>query len=1270
MRARSPRLTPGRPTGRLAAVLFALLLVLGLGVVPATSLAASGDAAGPPSQGGSGDGSAAGAGATHRVTLLTGDVVVLHTAPGGHQTAWIAKPATPPDRGVPPEIYQLDGQVHVIPAEAAPYVTSGALDANLFNVSLLVQQGYSDEARHDLPLLVQAKGGPSATHTPAVPSGARKIRELDSIATVSVDAPKRQIRSVWESLRGQHAAAYDADDAHLAAAGKVWLNGMAHATLEDSVPQIGAPEAWAAGFDGEGVDVAVLDTGYDPTHPDLAGKVTRERNFTPQEDPPGQTAVDGNGHGTHVAATIAGSGAASDGRRKGVAPGAHLWIGKVLNDSGDGPLDQIITGMQWAADSGADVVNMSLGTPWVSDGTDPLSEAVDQLTESSGALFVVAAGNSGPAEQTVTAPGSADLALTVGAVTKQDGAAWFSSRGPRWGDLAIKPEIVAPGVDIVAARADGTSLGNLVDKYYTSLSGTSMATPHVAGSAAILAQEHPGWDADELKARLVATSKTLTDEPVTFQGGGRVDVAAAVRDTITVDDAVLSMGRIAQESEPVTRTLTYANPNDEAVRLRLSTDVHGTGVDRDHKPQLTFDRDVLVVPARGTSSVRLTLAPQQTASGRYAGDLVAQVVGHPDTAVHSVVSFAVAGPLRTVTVNAVNRDGEPATGPVDLWNEDTGDYQRLWMNDGTASGRLPDGSYTLVTTIQDTRFWATNQAVAADPEFDVHGDVTVSYDARNAVPVDVTTPQEADLESFQVMWSRSVGGHTFSTSAGSGRYGQHLYLIPSGKARRGSFRFVTQWQFVQPMLTARIGGPDGDRLRSNPQFASLGDPFVGDASLPVVYADAGTPEDFATVDAADKIALVTRNGDLWSQVQAAKDEGVALLLVQNNQTGFWPATVWGQGLPTYRLDQGAGEQIRQALAQNPDLTLSVSGLQDPTYNYELAFPEPRIPIKPTYDVNAESLATVVSDYRQNSERMSTNESWIPFVDSTLIGNAMRMGRNGPVVRTEYVTATPGVTWERLGQPDIFADMYWTWSPPKQYQPGETDHQLWWGPLVHPAVVPLPGAEASGAPVARFRDAIRILMPHYSYGGTLYGFIQNQLGDRSELTLRRNGEVIGKSAWSVAQFLVPAERSEYELTLLVSNGEGNFADTSVRTESTWRFESARSTDARTVLPLVQLRYDLDTNRYNEVASGHSYPLFLTPGYQPGATGPGAFSATVEVSYDGGQTWVDAPVDSVDGRLRATVPSAPGAGFASVRVEATDAAGNALTQEIDKAWKTAP
>ncbi|MFE2094582.1 S8 family serine peptidase [Streptomyces sp. NPDC059460] len=97
-------------------------------------------------------------------------------------------------------------------------------------------------------------------------------------------------------------------------------------TLDQSVPQIGAPEAWAAGYDGTGTKVAVLDTGIDPDHPDVAGRVKKTQNFTDDPD-----AVDHHGHGTHVASTIAGSGAASGGKYKGVAPGADLYIGKVLN---------------------------------------------------------------------------------------------------------------------------------------------------------------------------------------------------------------------------------------------------------------------------------------------------------------------------------------------------------------------------------------------------------------------------------------------------------------------------------------------------------------------------------------------------------------------------------------------------------------------------------------------------------------------------------------------------------------------------------------------------------------------------------------------------------------------------------------------------------------------------------------------------------------------------------------------------------------------------
>ena len=151
-----------------------------------------------------------------------------------------------------------------------------------------------------------------------------------------------------------------------------------------------------------------------------------------------------------------GDGSASDGTFTGVAPGADLLVGKVLGDDGSGSMSQIIDGMEWAVAQGADSVNLSLGAGGgPTDGSDPLSRALDTLAESSGTLFVVSAGNSG-APQTVFSPGAATRALTVGAVDGEDVRAEFSSHGPRGGDAAVKPNIVAPGVAIGSARATGT----------------------------------------------------------------------------------------------------------------------------------------------------------------------------------------------------------------------------------------------------------------------------------------------------------------------------------------------------------------------------------------------------------------------------------------------------------------------------------------------------------------------------------------------------------------------------------------------------------------------------------------------------------------------------------------------------------------------------------------------------------------------------------------------------------------------------------------------
>ena len=153
--------------------------------------------------------------------------------------------------------------------------------------------------------------------------------------------------------------------------------------------------------------------------------------------------------------------------------------------------------MEWAA-TRADVINMSLGGSDPDDGNDPLSLAVDALSKQTGALFVIAAGNSGGA---ISSPGSAASALTVGAVDRNDKLADFSSRGPLVTSNVAKPELVAPGVDIVAARAAGTNLQDPIDRHYEAISGTSMASPHVAGAAALLVQRHPDWTGAQTQGR-------------------------------------------------------------------------------------------------------------------------------------------------------------------------------------------------------------------------------------------------------------------------------------------------------------------------------------------------------------------------------------------------------------------------------------------------------------------------------------------------------------------------------------------------------------------------------------------------------------------------------------------------------------------------------------------------------------------------------------------------------------------------------------------------
>ncbi len=284
---------------------------------------------------------------------------------------------------------------------------------------------------------------------------------------------------------------------------------------------------------GAGTEVCVVDTGVDPNHEQLDSKGPIPWMDYINGRP---TPYDDQGHGTHVASIAVGDGVGPGSiaqLMKGVAPAAHLSAAKVLDSTGSGDDSLGILGIQWCAGrASVDVISLSLGSDVPSDGLDGLSRAVDAAVLNHGKIVVAAAGNGGDLPGTITSPGSAAQAITVGATADwsstvpQYGAqgpflAWFSSRGPTL-DNRTKPDIVAPGVNIGAALANSTS-------DYVTESGTSMATPYVSGVAALLRQKQPAWTQANVRADIEGTALDVGPSGKDNEwGAGLLDGYAAV----------------------------------------------------------------------------------------------------------------------------------------------------------------------------------------------------------------------------------------------------------------------------------------------------------------------------------------------------------------------------------------------------------------------------------------------------------------------------------------------------------------------------------------------------------------------------------------------------------------------------------------------------------------------------------------------------------------------------------------------------------------------
>ena len=297
-----------------------------------------------------------------------------------------------------------------------------------------------------------------------------------------------------------------------------------------AVPSSGGLIPHQVGLTGKGVVIAVLDTGIDP-HEDLTeptNRILAWKDFVNQENSP----YDDNGHGTHVAGIVAGSGRYSNGKYRGIAPEAMLVGVKILDEEGSGRLSDVISGIEWCIDSisalNIRVINLSIGSEvQESFRTDPLCR-VTSIAWEKGITVCAAAGNSGPSPRSINTPGINPSIITVGNLDDQntltnidDILAPSSSRGPTL-DRLIKPDLIAPGTNITSLKVGGG---------YTTLSGTSMATPLVTGAVALILQKWPNLKPDQIKNLLMRRARDIGVGP-NLQGAGALDLEGIFKNEI------------------------------------------------------------------------------------------------------------------------------------------------------------------------------------------------------------------------------------------------------------------------------------------------------------------------------------------------------------------------------------------------------------------------------------------------------------------------------------------------------------------------------------------------------------------------------------------------------------------------------------------------------------------------------------------------------------------------------------------------------------------
>ncbi|MGW0936166.1 S8 family serine peptidase [Streptomyces sp. NPDC002666] len=1185
------------------------------------------------------------------ITLVTGDVVHYADGAGNQDTVTVDRPDGAVG-GV--HVQQAGDDLYVLPDEAGSLIAAGKLDRRLFNVTALAKMGYDDAKTGGIPLIATYPAS-KARSLPAAPRGSKSVRALESIHGAALTAGKGTARAFWDDI-AKTSTARSLDNG----IAKLWLDGRVEAALKDSVPQINAPQAWAEGYDGKGIKVAVLDTGIDADHPDVKDRILETRSFVP-----GEEVDDKNGHGTHVASTIAGSGAASDGVNKGVAPAAGLLVGKVLSDGGSGADSGIIEAMEWAKAEGADVVSMSLGSSIPDDGTDPMSQAVNALSADGGPLYVIAAGNA-YGSGTIGSPGSADKALTIAAVDKQDGRADFSSMGPLVRSYGLKPDLSAPGVDINAAASQSVPG---IEGMYQSMSGTSMATPHVAGAAAIVKERHPDWSGQRIKEALMTSSKVLPAYTPYEQGTGRLDVKAAIDTTIEATGSVevASYDWPHSASDPVAeRTITYRNSGTEDVTLDLATD---SGTDA-----YTLSAKQLTVPAGSTAEAVLSLDPSKVANNTtFSGQVIAKdasgtVVAHTGFALNKEQE------LYDLKLELRDRDGKPMDGVVVLAALGDPNLTPVQVS-GDTTLRLPPGNYTAWSAADIKGDTADSQALAflAAPEIILDKPTTVTLDASEAHKVAVKTPKETETRQLRYDMARTAPDGTVQRDAYQIplTYDQ-LWASPTKKVTQGSFSFLTRWRQGEKLIDLTADG------RDVPVAVQGGSPVAEDSKqrFGSVFAGNGSAADYAGLDVKGK-AVVIRSSDTVApadRAAAAIAAGAKALFVVNSGDGVLMESYADYGttlpIPVASVQRLAGEGLVKAAQRGKKVTVDqhkyASYVYDLVDRHDGTIPDRSLGFAPS----TRQLAKVENTFYGHRDVVGGGYRYdIPDYG---FGIGFAEYEKYPAVRTEWVNPLPGdsfwyedhAVYNESGTDTSLEER----STDLDYKAGSSNTADWFAPVSRPRL----GTGYWGPFRSTYGDIQYNLTPWTDSGAGHSGSMPDKEYDTGTVAVYQGDTLLDESPGRAGYVGdLASEKLPYRLVLDAARDADTWK-TSVRTHTEWDFVSGALDPAgpsQADIPLLQLDYDVHTDLAGDVRAGKWTEIGLSSTTQEWLEGAvKASKASLSVSYDDGKSWsaVQLKKDSAGSWTARFKTPEKGATAVSLKAHAEAGNGLAVDQEIIRAF----